>query len=229
MNYRNYINVSVVLIAGIGLLAMALPRFKASINQFPVDHFFVSINDDQLIPRVEQIPSHIQISKDSISMHETSGYWEDLANLWLHKAQIQGSIGSQSISSLHNAENAARQSLLLSPANSFLSYQLAVIIAVEKTTPSEIANLLILSIMSSPYEPGFMRHRLDFCLMYFSAFQEHDYPYLVTQLSLFWVHSQNELIALLNSRTNYLNSVIQLLKNTHPELLKELLIAVKDV
>ncbi len=226
---RQTLSGSVILLAGISLLILALPRFRASINNIPIDNFFASISDNQRLPKLEQIPKYIELSKDSIAQHETAGYWQDLANLWLHQAQIQGSLGNQSKVPIQNASNAARQSLLLSPANSLLSYRLAVISALEKKPPPEIVDLLLISIMSSPHEPGFMSHRLDFCLMYFSAINNQDYPYLVDQIIIFWQHSQKEFLALLQYRNDYLKTIKILLEDKHPVLLNELLTAVNNV
>ena len=227
MMHLKMINALIILIAGISLLMMALPRLRGSINQIPVDNFFVSINDRK-IPEIAIIPKYIEISKTSIALHETPGYWQDQASLWFHQAQLQGGISGQSKASLTQAENAARRSLFLSPANSFLSYQLGVISAIEKKPSSEIIRLLLMSIMTSPYEPGFMLHRLDFCLMYFASLNSEDYPYIVDQILLIWEYSQKEFLALLQYRNDYPDLIKILLLEKHSMELNEMLTALKD-
>lgn len=224
------INALVFLLAGISLLLMAVPRFSVAINQIPVNNFFSSSKNDRFTPRIEKIQDYILLTKASIARHEAPEYWQDLAILSLHQVQIKGSIGEQSKALLSHAENAARQSLSLSPGNSFLSYQLAVISALEKKPASQVAKLLMMSIMSSPHEPGFMLHRLDFCLMYFTSLEHADYSYLADQILLVWAHWKNDFLALLKYRRDYFARVKILLQGKNDLILNEItMLSLNDV
>ena len=217
----------IITVLGIALLVMAWPRFKASINHIPVDTALYNPGNRQVL-EVARVPGLIETVGASIAIDNTPGYWEDLTTLLFYKAQYKGQFGSKGNGVLAEAKYAAEQSLKQSPGNAFLWYRLSVILAIQKSNPEQIAKTLLMSIMTGPNETSLIWPRLDLCLMFYSAFDVKNLDFLASQVLLAWEVSRKDLLVILTDRKIFLERVMSLLEKKHPQVLKEMVLAVEQ-
>lgn len=226
---QQIMNQCIILMLSFCLLIMAASRFRASVAQLPVAHYLDGIEADYRRAAIEQTKEFININRSIIERHPASDYWRDQSMLWFHLARQQGVINSKSRAAIVEATAATEAALALSPANAYLAYQMAVYSAIQRQRPEEIINWAMLSVMISPYEPGFMLQRLDVCLHYFDAIKPSDYPFVVNQLLELARHSKKDLIKLLRFRRDYTDPIKKLLTDNHARQLNELLLALENV
>ena len=175
-----------VLFISVALLSVALPRFRAAFNHIPVDTAVERLDRKQVFA-VEKIPHLIDEGRESIVLFDNAGYWDDISALQLYQIQQSEYRSSDAYQeSLTKVQYYIHQSLSRSPANSHLWYKLAIVLLLKQVATAKIADALMMSIMTGPFEPGFMLDRLRLCFLTFSAFTGEDRDLLASQVKLAW-------------------------------------------
>ncbi|MGR9072517.1 MAG: hypothetical protein ACU833_05560 [Gammaproteobacteria bacterium] len=209
-----------------GLLDASVTRLAGSLNHVPVETEKDGRNTGQEWDR-GKLSRMIDRTRQTLGIYDDADYWGDLAAFLYRQAANQGEFSSAGKSSLKAARYALEQSLSRSPANSFLWYRLSVVMTYQHERENKIVDALLMSLLTGPYEPGFMLNRLRFCLLYFDTFPLDERGLLAAQIAAAWRLSRQGLTSMLSKTPDSWDSVKQLLKATEPLMLKEMVIAVE--
>ena len=217
-----------VLFISVGLMNVALPRFWSAFNYLPIDTAVERYNIKQVLAR-EKIPHLIEVGRESIDLFDNAGYWNDISELKLYQIQSEKIPGNGHQESLTKVQHYIHQSLSRSPANSYLWYRLAMVLSLKQGTDAEIVAALMMSIMTGPFEPGFMLERLRLCFLKFSAFKGEDRDLLISQVELAWNTEPKDFLRhIANERKNRIFLVL-LLKDYHPEVLDDMVFSFENI
>lgn len=212
----------VILLLSITLFFMALPRVRASLNHIPVDSAIDKLNNNKTLSD-SKLAQLIATAQTSIELHDNPRYWQDLSALFFYQAQQQG----LSNTALKQAQHSMEQSLLRAPANAYLWYRLATIDILMQQSADKAAKKFMMSIMVGPNESRYLIPRLSFCLMLFSAFTEHDFDGIRSQVLAAWALSPSEFLKTCAMNHEYMKSITLLLKDQHPAVLNEIVVALE--
>lgn len=201
---------------------MALPRVRASLNHVPVDSAIDKLNNNKTLSDAK-LAELIATAQTSIELHDNPRYWEDLSALFFYRAQQQG----LSATALKQARHSMEQSLLRAPANAYLWYRLATVDILMQQPADKTAKKLMMSIMVGPNESRYLIPRLSFCLMLFSAFTEHDFDGIRSQVLTAWSLSPPLFLKQIAVNHQYMKTITLLLKDQHPAVLNEIVVALE--
>ena len=207
-----------VLIVSLAVFSNALRQVRAALNHIPVDFAVDKINAKKKLD-APQLAHLIDIAKISIDLDNNNPhYQEDLSNLLFYKAQTQG----LSTDTLNKTEQAIKQALSLSPANSYLWYRLAAVQLLSRQVPEKVANSLRISIMTGSSEASFLIARLNLVLAVFNSFSENDMDLLRLQVLNAWTLEPKVFLASCVYNKERLQIITTLLENKHPFVLNDI-------
>ena len=216
-----------VLFISMGLVNVALPRFRAAFNYIPVDTAVERLKRKQVLA-MEKIPHLIEVGKESIDLFDSAGYWDDISALKLYQIQSGNKASNAYQESLTKVQHYIHQSLSRSPANSYLWYKLAIVLLLKQIAVAESADALMMSIMTGPFEPGIMLDRLRLCFLTFPVFKGEDRELLASQVKLAWNTVPKDFLRhIANERKNRIFLVL-LLKDNYPEVLNDMVFSFEN-
>jgi len=173
-----------VLLLGIALFLTALPRVRAALNHLPVTSAITELNKRKDLD-LKKIDLLIATAQQSIALSDEPRYWADLSRLLFFQAEKANNLNFKR-QSLKQARDSVEQSLVRSPANSLLWFQLAKLDFLLNTVSDKTVKALNLSIMTGPYELSHLLPRLQLCLSAFSKFDPKDRFLLPPQILIAW-------------------------------------------
>lgn len=207
-----------VLILGMLLLSAALPRLKASLNHLPVDLAISELNNKKDLDG-QKVESLMSTALQSIALSDHPRYWADLSRLLFFQAQKNTPSPAKHQSLLKQAQYSIEQSLTRSPANSLLWFQLAQLHVLLNSVSDKTIKALNLSILTGPYELGYLVPRLQLCLGLLSKFDSKDYFLLQSQILIVWQKDPRLFIKEIALKNNNMNKVRFLLQNKSADVL----------
>ncbi|MFZ2726920.1 MAG: hypothetical protein WAX77_11760 [Methylococcaceae bacterium] len=211
----------VVLLSSLLVCVMILPQVKQAFDYIPVSMAVNKINSKNRLTN-EQLVELITTAQNNISVSDAHD-WEDLSILWFQLAQQQGLNKIASLHSLQQAKHSIEQSLYYAPSNAFLWYRLALIDTLLQLPNKKVTQLLLMSILTGPYELQYLIPRLNFCLLFFSELTTDDEKDMVRQqLITAWTVSPQTVIGYLKINSNNLTVITELLKEKDADLLQEI-------
>lgn len=207
-----------VLILGMLLLSAALPRVKASLNHLPVDLAISELNNKRDLD-AQKVESLMSTALQSIAFSDQPRYWADLSRLLFFQAQKNSPSPAKHQSLLKQAQYSIEQSLTRSPANSLLWFQLAQLHVLLNSVSDKTIKALNLSILTGPYELGYLVPRLQLCLGLLSKFDSKDYFLLQSQILIAWQKDPRLFIKEIALKNNNMIKIRFLLQNKSADVL----------
>lgn len=210
-----------LLLSSTFVFIMILPRVKLAFDYIPVNIAIDKINAKKSLTN-EQLIELITTAQNNITVSDAH-CWEDLSILWFQLAQQQGLNQLASLNSLQQAKHSIEQSLYYAPSNAFLWYRLALIDTLLQLPSKKVVQLLLMSMLTGPYELQYLIPRLNFCLLFFSELTTADEKDIVAQqLITAWKVSPQTIMSYLKVNANNLKVVTALLKEKDANLLQEI-------
>ena len=209
-----------VLLVGIALFFLALPRVRAAFNYLPVDAVIEKINNRESLDD-EKFAELIEIAQTSISIDDNPHYWEGLSGLFLYQAQKDDLSKEAGINWLKQAKHSIEQSLARSPANADLWYSLSVVYFLLDLPPEQMVKMLVMSIITDPNATGILMQRLNLCLQYFYLFEDDDIDLLRAQVLTAWSVSSVDFLSTVANAQN-MSIIWLLLADKDSSVLKEM-------
>jgi hypothetical protein len=213
-----------ILFVSVTLVLVALPRFRAAFNYIPVDTAVQRVHRKGGLAK-EKIPELIERGQESIDLFDLAGYWNGISALKFYQAQSEVVSSYLNQESFSYVQNYNKQSLSRSPANSYLWYKQAIVLFKQEKASGEIADALIMSILTGPNESGILIDRLRLCFMVFSEFKGDDRDILVSQVMLAWNAAPNDFLKDLASERKNRIFLVLLLNENHPQILDKMVLS----
>jgi hypothetical protein len=221
MERREFINYGypiLVLALGVVLSFTALPRVRAALNHLPVDTAIRELdNRHDLNP--EKVKSLVITAQKSIALYDYPGYWADLSQLLFFQVEHASSLHLNQQSLLKQIQYSIERSLIRSPANSMLWFQLARAHVLLNSVSDKTLKALMLSIMTGPYEYGHLLPRLHLCLLFQDKFDTKDQFLLHSQVLIAWEKAPQIFIKEIALKNNNMSKIRFLLQNKSPDVL----------
>lgn len=216
---KNMIALLIVVISGT-LLVLSLDRMIAVLNHIPVTATIKELNS----VTDTQITAMIKIAQYDVTIDDNSGYWEDLSILFFYSAQQHGFFPEVGIRILKQADYSLIRASLHSPANARLWYQLALVNLLLPVANEKAAKLLLMSIITGPYEVGYLIPRLNLCLLLFPVIiDSDDRDWLRHQIITAWNLSPQSFMRNIANNGDNLYTIGLLLQTQAPEVLQQIL------
>lgn len=212
---------SLILLVSVALFFVALPRARAALSYLSVDYVIEKINNKESLGD-EDIVQAIEAAKASISVYDNPHYWEGLSVLFLYQLQKDDLSQEASVELLKQAKDSLEQSLLRSPANSYLWYRLAVVHILLDLPPERTVKMLIMSMTTGPNETGILMQRLGLCMNLFSSFGKDDIDLLRSQILTAWSLSPADFLKDVANDQRQMNIVRLLLVDNYATVLEEI-------
>jgi hypothetical protein len=203
----------IIFLSGI-LISLSVPRLIASLSYLPVQKTVLKLTQQPILPD-SFIQSMIVRVRYSLQWQNDPNYWRDLSRLVFYQVRFQG----LTINLLLATRHSIRQSLMRSPANAFLWYQAAVIDFLLQSSPNQIKQELVLSILTGPYALSYLLPRLKLCLQLLPFFNSTEQHLIRQQLLTAWALSPELCLNLIKMKGISRNNVRFLLHQTDPDIL----------
>ncbi len=210
-----------ILVISLAVVAVALPRFRASINQIPVDAAVKQLTKNKTLTD-DNLEELIKITKESSAIWDYSKYQNDLRALLTHKAKLKGFFTQEGQLLLKRAQQATEKSLSQSPADAHLWFQLARLKIAQQSDAKEIVSNLRLSMLTGPNELHVIINRLKFSYFYFNHFESNEYDLLSSQTLTVWKVAKRQWSVVLRKQKPFLQISKLILQKQHPEVFEEM-------
>lgn len=176
------------------MLALAVPRFIASIYALYPEAVFDALKDGQKPLSQETYLNSDAALAQALAWFETSDYWHMRATLYLSTPMAtQADAKAQWQGQLRQAREATVKGLGLSPVDPFGWLRLATIDNLLQADPRLILQSLRLSIYAGPVEPELLIRRLTLGLIHQKAWDAEMRRLLHAQIGFAWNFRKNEL------------------------------------
>ena len=214
-----------ILLVGIALFFLALPRVRAAFNYLPVDVAIEKINNKENLDD-DKLAELIETAQTSLSLDDNAHYWEGLSGLFLYQAQKEDRSKEANINWLKQAKYSIEQSLARSPANADSWYRLSVVHFLLDLPPEQMVKMLVMSIITDPNATGILMQRLNLCLQFFYLFEDDDNDLLRTQVLTAWSASSVDFLSTVANAQN-MSIIWLLLADKDSSILKEMVEALE--
>jgi hypothetical protein len=184
---------SAVLIAGVSLLYLGVPRFIAAVVTLPSGPILNKIQTNRTVD-AKALDIFIKSQKRGLQWNESARRWTDLGLAQIILANDAGNENSR-IALLDKAEESLVRGLSLGPSNAFAWTRLAYIDMARNGLSATVTRKLRLAVAKAPYDRRLVFARLRLCFLNWTQFDEADRPMVLEQTRFAWNIDHGRLVS----------------------------------
>ncbi len=209
----NHLYLAIFLLNSNLLIIGSLPRLIADFYMIPVNRIVTQLSKNPKINshQIQQWQTHTVLS---LSWVNDPQYWANASQLSFYQIRYLG----LNRRLLQTTQQQIQQSLLLSPVNSFLWYQSAVIDWILQDPIQIVIDKLIWSIVIGKYELTHLLPRLKCCLYLLNHFNRNQKLLIKQQVLIAWTISPTVFSQTFARDIKSRYEIRQLLYETHPSI-----------
>jgi len=183
-----------VLIAGVAMLYLGVPRFISAVVTLPSGPILNKIQTNRAVDP-EDLDILVKSQKRGLQWNESARRWTDLGLAQIFLANDAGDEESR-IALLGKAEKSLVRGISLGPSNAFAWTRLAYIDLARNGLSPTVAGKLRLAVTRAPYDRRLVFTRLRLCFLTWSQFDETARPMILDQTRFAWSIDQARLVSL---------------------------------
>lgn len=207
----------VVLVASVFVLALSVPRLRASLSVLPADAVQSRYAQTGEFPTAS-MGYLTDVLVSGIENHDDPAYWAQLGLIHFIRAESASDDQARG-KDLALALQATGSALARAPVAPDLWLRMAIIRASLEEPSSEVVAAWRLSIDTGRVEPSLAVKRVELGLIYFSALSTEDRLQLLDQARIGWEMKRADLAAMVRSDPRYRIRFRELVKEAAPEML----------
>lgn len=185
-----------VLIAGVALLYLGIPRFIAAVVTLPSGPILNKIQTNRDVD-AEALDILVKSQKRGLQWNESARRWTDLGLAQIIIANDAGNKESR-IALLGKAEGSLLKGLSMGPSNAFAWTRLAYIDMTRNGLSPTVTRKLRLAVTRAPYDRRLVFARLRLLFLSWTQIDETDRPMVLDQTRFAWNIDPGRLVSLAN-------------------------------